>query len=69
MSCYKGGHRMNDAPAKQVTISIEEISKIIGLSSQSVWGALRRGELPGHKISGRWIISRKAFFKWLDGEK
>lgn len=60
---------MTNAKVERVTISIEEISQMIGLSSQSVWGALRRGELPGHKISGRWIISRAAFYRWFDGER
>lgn len=54
---------------KSVLITPDEIAKALGYSKDFVMAALRRGDLPARKVGGRWIISRAAFYRWLDGEK
>ncbi len=50
----------------QVLISPSEIAETFGYSKDFVMAALRRREIPAHKVGGRWIISRVAFHRWLE---
>ena len=45
----------------------EEVAKMLGLHSNSVYAMLKNGTLPGMKAGGRWLISKKRFDAWLDG--
>ncbi|MDX1193725.1 DNA-binding protein [Sinorhizobium medicae] len=43
----------------------EEIGKVIGRSTRATFDMLDKGELPGKKVNGRWVIARSkliAFF-------
>lgn len=50
-----------------VLITHQEICAVLGFKKDYVLNALRRGDIPAHKVGGRWIISRVTFFRWLDG--
>lgn len=51
-----------------ILITPDEIAKVFGYSKDFVMSALRRGDIPARKVGGRWIISRAAFYRWLDGQ-
>ena len=54
-------------PDSPILITYTEIAEVLGYSKDFVLGALRRGEIPAHKVGARWIISRTQFYRWLDG--
>jgi len=53
---------------EDILITPNEIAEAFGYSKDFVMAALRRREIPAHKIGGRWIISRAAFFRWLEDQ-
>ncbi len=59
---------MTEAPYS-ILIEPSEIAATLGYSKDFVVSALRRGDIPAFKIGGSWIISRAAFYRWLDGER
>ena len=48
---------------------VDELSEMLQISRQAVYGLLRRGELHAVKAGGKYFISRKSFDYWLDGPK
>jgi excisionase family DNA binding protein len=54
--------------AARVTYTVPEIAELMGLSRASVYVLLRAGEIPALRMGGRWIIPRRRFHAWLDGE-
>ena len=47
----------------------EEVARLLGLHSNSVYGLLKSGELPGLKAGRKWLISKRRFEAWLDGRE
>ena len=37
------------------------------LSRKAIYGAIRRGELPAAKVTGRWLIAEDALQAWIAG--
>lgn len=52
---------------EKLLITPNEIAEAFGYSKDFVMAALRRREIPAHKIGGCWIVSRAAFYRWLEG--
>lgn len=52
----------------RVTYTVPEIAKMMGLSRASVYVLLQAGEIPALRPGGRWIIPKRRFHAWLDGE-
>lgn len=44
------------------------IAKVIGRSERQTKHALSKGALPGRKVAGRWVASRKALERFFAGE-
>ncbi|NAZ84564.1 helix-turn-helix domain-containing protein [Kineococcus indalonis] len=38
--------------------SPEELAEVLGVQQQTVWRWLRRGVIPGRKLSGTWVVFR-----------
>ena len=57
---------MSDTDEKLV-VTPEEVARMLGLHANSVYGMLKRGELPGMKLRHKWVISKRRFEVWLDG--
>ena len=45
--------------------SVEELAGELGLSRQSVYGALRNGSIPSIRVGKRFILPRVAIAEWL----
>lgn len=54
-----------DVPNVRETLTVSEACEIIGISRNSGYAAIRRGELPSRKIGRRVVIPRAAFDRWL----
>jgi excisionase family DNA binding protein len=52
------------------TLTAEEARRVAGLSRGLLYELLRQGKIPGAiRVGRRWIIGRRPFLAWLDGEK
>jgi hypothetical protein len=47
----------------------EAIGQVIGRSARATFHMLENGTLPGRKVGGRWVASRKALLTALVGER
>lgn len=47
-------------------LNIEEIAGILNISKQSAYCLARRADFPVIRISRKIIVSKKAFFSWLE---
>jgi len=54
---------------KREVMNPYQIRDATGLSLNSVYAMLERGDLPGRKVGGRWLTRRETFERWLDGEE
>ena len=46
----------------------EEVGRMLGLHPNSVYTMLKTGALPGIKAGHKWLISKRRFDAWLDGD-
>ena len=51
-------------PAR-LTLTVEEAAVLLGISRNSAYEAVRRGEIPSVRIGGRIVIPRRRFLVWL----
>ena len=52
------------SPAR-LTLTVEEAAALLGISRNSAYEAVRRGEIPSVRIGGRIVIPRRRFLDWL----
>ena len=43
-------------PQNTPTLSIPEVAALYGIGHKNTYAALKRGEIPGKRIGGRWVI-------------
>ncbi len=57
-------------PPKPLTLSVPEAAEYIGggVGERWVYEAIRRGDLPGVKVGGRWLINRERLEQVLAGQ-
>lgn len=48
-----------------VSFSVTEVAEILRVNSATVYRLVRRRDLPGLKIGGKWRFNRDALEKWL----
>jgi excisionase family DNA binding protein len=57
---------------RRLTLTVKEVAQALGLSPDSVYEGVRKGEIPALRVGRRICVPRDAFEKWLsgsDGEK
>jgi excisionase family DNA binding protein len=55
-----------EAPRPAATYTVKEVAALLGLSLGGNYQAIRAGEIPAKRISGRWVIPVHRFHAWLD---
>jgi excisionase family DNA binding protein len=55
--------------ASSLTMTVEEAAAYLGISRNSAYEAVRRGEIPSKRIGGRIVVPRQRFLEWLEGER
>lgn len=50
-----------------LTYKVDEVAKMLRIGRKQAYQAVERGDIPSLKIGRRWVISRTAFQKWLEG--
>lgn len=51
----------------QLTISVNELSALLNRSRMSVYADLKAGLIPCRRLRGRYVLSRNAIMRWLEG--
>lgn len=55
--------------AEAALMGVRELARYLGRGRNRLYGAIRRGEIPGVvKLGGRWYARRAALEMWLKGE-
>lgn len=47
-------------------LSTREVAKYLGVHEKQVYRLLRQGRLPGTRVTGRWIFSRRLVAEWIE---
>ena len=50
-------------------LTVEDLSAHLRCSPATVRAILRRGEIAGRRLGGRWLVSRQALVQALTGER
>lgn len=50
---------------ERLTLNVSEVSKIIGVSSTTIYKMVRNNEIPHKKIRGKITFYRETIEKWL----
>ena len=51
---------------QKATLSVDQVSSILGISRNSAYQGIRDGEIPSIKIGKRILVPRAAFMRLLD---
>lgn len=47
-------------------LSTREVAKYLGVHEKQVYRLLRQGRLPGTRVTGRWVFSRRLVAEWIE---
>ncbi len=47
-------------------MSVAEVAKMLGMCKHTVWKLLAAKKLPGTKLGGTWVISRKRLVEFIE---
>jgi excisionase family DNA binding protein len=47
---------------------VPDVAQLLGVGTNTVYQMLRSGQIPARKAGDKWIISRRRFHDWLDGD-
>ncbi len=51
-----------------LTYSVDEVAALLGIARGVAYESVRTGEIPATRVGRRWLIPRRRFHAWLDGE-
>ena len=61
--------RIEDIEASgRVTMSVEEVAHLLGISRSSAYEAVKGGQLPSRRLGRRLFIPVPALRRWLEGD-
>jgi excisionase family DNA binding protein len=60
-------------PARRRSVVVQtytpaEVAGLLGISLSGVYNHLRAGTIPSRRIGARWLVPRRQFHAWLDGD-
>jgi excisionase family DNA binding protein len=58
--------RGRPAPVGTLTYTVAEVAHMLSLNLGGTYRMIRSGDIPAHKLGGRWVVPRKAFHEWLE---
>jgi excisionase family DNA binding protein len=58
---------ISDTTGDRLTLSVEEAASLAGISRNSAYEAVRRGELPVIRVGRRLLVPRAALLRLLNG--
>jgi excisionase family DNA binding protein len=52
-----------------LTYSVDEVAALLGIARGVAYESVRNGSIPATRVGRRWLIPRKRFHAWLDGNE
>lgn len=59
----------NNTPMGSLTYSLDEVAALLGVARGVAYEGVRTGAIPATRIGRRWLVPRKRFHAWLDGQQ
>lgn len=56
-------------PAQELTWTVPEAARLIGVSSDVAYSLIARGDLPALRIGRRLVVAKTALAEWLEANK
>jgi excisionase family DNA binding protein len=53
---------------QSLTYSVEEVAALLGIARGVAYECVRNGSIPATRVGRRWLVPRKRFHAWLDGD-
>ncbi|MDO9556531.1 MAG: helix-turn-helix domain-containing protein [Coriobacteriia bacterium] len=50
-------------------LTVRQVAVFLGVAENSVYGAIRREELPSVRLGRRVLVGRQSLERWLEGER
>ena len=51
-----------------LTYTVDQIAVLLGVARGVAYESVRNGEIPATRVGRRWLIPRKRFHAWRDGD-
>jgi excisionase family DNA binding protein len=48
--------------------SVKEVAQLLGLNLGGTYALVHDGTIPAIRMGGRWLVPKKRFHAWLDGQ-
>jgi excisionase family DNA binding protein len=52
-----------------LTYTVDEVARLLNLSRGATYERVRDGSIPAQRMGRRWLIPRRRFHAWLDGNE
>lgn len=59
--------RTRPTPRGLEVLDVHAAAELLTVSSDTVYDLLKRGDLPGRKVGRKWITTRSAVLRWIEG--
>jgi excisionase family DNA binding protein len=53
---------------RRLTYTVDEVAYLLNVSRGIAYQYVRDGVIPAERVGRRWLIPRKRFHAWLDGQ-
>jgi excisionase family DNA binding protein len=53
---------------ERVVYSVKEVARLLGLNLGGTYALIHEGTIPAIRMGGRWLVPKKRFHDWLDGQ-
>ena len=53
----------------RLTYTVDEVAHLLNLSRGITYQYVHDGVIPAERLGRRWLVPRKRFHAWLDGQK
>ncbi|MEU6700490.1 helix-turn-helix domain-containing protein [Pseudonocardia sp. NPDC046786] len=53
---------------ESLAYTVDQVAALLGIARGVAYESVRNGEIPATRVGRRWLIPRKRFHAWLDGE-
>lgn len=64
----KRQRRTNSPPPRSgEVLDVRAAAALLTVSTDTVYDLLNQGELPGRKVGRKWITTRSALLRWIEG--
>jgi excisionase family DNA binding protein len=61
--------RIQTRQMRAETMPAVEAARRLGIGKSTLYEALARGEVPGLRIGGRWVVPRARFERFINGDE